>query len=160
MSNDDALNIHVEFFDRNRDGQITRQEIQKALRELGFSRLVAAAVAPALALGLPGDVDAARALRHDDSGAFDRDGRFDEGAFVDWWERSDTDGSGDLSRWELLLGSVRLADDPVSLVASVGEFQLLHLLLAEDGRLNRLAVEGFLSGALFRKIIDQREETS
>jgi hypothetical protein len=155
---DSALTTHIVFFDVDRDGRITREEIHQALQELGFSRIASAILAPVLALALPSQVKDLKEFRHADSGSFDRDGRFDEGVFVAWWNETDLDGSGDLSRWELLLGSVRLADDATSLIASVAEFQLLHLLLAEDGALSRKPVEQFLNGELFLKIMRQREE--
>jgi hypothetical protein len=156
MPTPDALDVHVVYFDRNRDGTFTRAEIQKALEELGFSRLTAAVVAPVLALALPADVAAARRIRHADSGSFDRDGRFDDTAFEDWFRRTDRDGDGGLGRWELLVGSWRLADSPTALVASVGELQLVYTLLAEDGGLTRQAIREFLDGELFRRIMAER----
>ena len=154
---DNALATHVSFFDVDADGTITRSEIHRALRELGFSTLVATVVAPVLAIALPNRVDDVVTVRHDDTGSFTRDGQFDEAAFAAWWERTDRDGDGRLSRWELLCSSLALADDPVSAVASVGEFQLVHLLLAEDGGLRRPAVQGFLDGRLFADLMARRD---
>lgn len=155
-TDDSALNIHVVFFDVDQDGQITRSEIQTALQELGFSRLVSAVVAPVLAVALPAEVSAAKDLRHADSGALDGGGGFDEEAFLQWFEEADRDDSGTLSRLELLRSSLKIATDPTSLVASVGELQLVHLLLAEDDGLHRDAVQRFLNGDLFRELIRQR----
>lgn len=155
---DDALSVHVVFFDVDRDGRITRAEIDQAMQELGFSRLVSALAAPVLAVALPADVAKARSLRHDDTGALAATGEFDEDAFLAWFEGADRDGSGTLSRGELLRSSLEIADDPVSFVASVGELQLLHLLLAEDGGLHRAAASSFMSGDLFRELIDRRSQ--
>ena len=154
----DALSVHVAFFDVNRDGAITRAEIATAMRELGFSPAVATLVSPLLAMALPSDIAQAAKLRHADSGALDSRGAFDEEAFLRWFKEADRDSSGTLSRLELLRSSLHIADDPVSLVASLGELQLVHLLLAEDDGLHRSAVEGFLSGELFRALIRKREE--
>ncbi len=158
MPESDALSVHVVFFDVDRDGQITRSETKQALQELGFSPFVSAVVAPILTLALPGDAADARALRHDDSGALSSDGSFDEEAFQGWFDRTDRDHSGTLSRLELLRSSASLADDAVSLVASVGEFQLLYVLLSEDGGLTREAVHRFLNGDLFRELIQRRAD--
>lgn len=154
---DNALDAHVVFFDRNRDGVMTREEIRIALEELGFSRLLSRVLAPVLSLTLPNDVDVVRVLRHDDTGSFDREGNFDEDAFAEWFERTDKDGSGDLSRWELLVASKKMTDDPISLVASVAELQLMHRLLAEDGGLSRSAILRFMNGDLFRELMAERE---
>ena len=157
MSDDDnALRTHVVFFDVDGDGHNEAPEIYRALRELGFSRTVSLVATPALALALPGDVAEAAKLRHDDSGALDAEGAFDEAAFLKWWEASDTNDDDRLTRWELLLSSWRLSDDAVSAVASVAEFQLLHLLLAEDGGLRREPVRRFLSGELFQELMAKR----
>ena len=153
---DPALDAHIVFFDVDGDGDITASEIKTALVELGFSKVLSAVLAPALALALPSSVAEIRDVRHDDSGAFDKDGRFDEAAFDTWWGETDTDASGGLTRWELLLGSARIADDASSLVASLAEFQLLHSLLAENGALSRAAIEDFLNGDLFRRLIALR----
>lgn len=154
---DTELDTHIVFFDRNRDGTITREEIHRALVELGFRDITARILTPILGL-LPAEVEALRRLRHDDSGSFSADGAFDEEAFLRWWQDTDRDDSGDVSRWELLLGSVKLADDPASAVASIAEFQLVHGLLAEDGRLTRDSVQSFLDGELFRRIIAARTD--
>lgn len=151
-----ALDVHVVFFDRDRDGRFELGEVKQALEELGFAPVVSAIVAPVLVLGLPRDVGEARQLRHDDSGALDQAGDFDEEAFLCWFEQADRDRSGTLSRTELLRSSLSLADDPTSLVASVGELQLVHLLLAEDGGLTRQAAADFMSGDLFRRLIAAR----
>lgn len=155
-SQDDALSVHVAFFDVNRDERITRAEIDQALQELGFSRLVAALTAPILSLALPADVARARSLRHDDTGSLAESGGFDEAAFLQWYDQADRDDSGSLSRLELLRSSLEITDDPVSFVASVGELQLLHLLLAKDGGLRREAAASFMSGDLFRELIARR----
>ncbi|MFT4622528.1 MAG: hypothetical protein ACI8PZ_001184 [Myxococcota bacterium] len=156
QSTGNALNTHVVFFDVNGDGIITRAEIRQALVELGFSSLLSSVLAPLLSLALPSDVAEVVEVRHDDTGALDETGGFDADAFDDWWKRTDTDGSGGLTRWELLVGSHRLAGDPSSFVASVAELQLVYHLLAEDGSLSRPAIEGFLNGDLFRELIAAR----
>ena len=157
-TDDTALNTHIVFFDVDGDGTLTRAEIQTALGELGFSPLTSRVLAPVLAIALPSEVSALREVRHDDTGAFDRDGHWHEPTFDAWWQSTDRDGDGSLTRWELLLGSVELANDPTSLVASVAEFQLLYSLLAEDGGLTRSAVVAFLNGELFKSLIAKRSE--
>ncbi|HHO53497.1 MAG TPA: hypothetical protein ENK18_22150 [Deltaproteobacteria bacterium] len=156
----EALETHITFFDVDRDGEITRDEIHQGLEELGFSPLVATVLAPVLAIALPRRVEDLLEVRHDDTGAFTSDGAFDEDAFEAWWRRTDRDGDGRLSRWELLCGSVALADDPISLGASVGELQLLHHLLAEDGGLSRASVLRFLDGSWFAELIARRDAQS
>lgn len=156
MDDDPALDQHVAFFDVNRDGRIEAPEIRQALLDLGFSRFLAAVLTPVLAL-LPSQVDEVRDLRHDDTGAFDSDGEFDEAAFEAWWRSTDRDGSGDLSRWELFLGSLKLADDPMSAGLSIAEFQLVHTLLSEDGGLTRQAVLEFLNGDLVQRLVAARD---
>ncbi len=152
---DSELDAHIVFFDRNRDGEITAEEIKAALVELGFRPFTASLLTPVLAL-LPSSVDEQRSTRHDDSGSFMEDGSFNDAAFEAWWTDVDRDGSGDATRWELFRASLRLSNDPVSAVASVAEFQLVHGLLAEDGRLTRASVLEFLNGDLFRRLIAAR----
>ncbi len=154
---DEALSNHVVFFDVDADGTITRAEIQQALRQLGFSPPVSGVLAPLLAVALPSEVEQILQVRHDDTGSFTADGRFDAEAFERWWLQTDRDGDGLLTRWELLRGSLALADDPRSLIASIGELQLVHGLLAGDGGLAREAIEHFLDGQLFATLVAQRE---
>ncbi len=154
----DALDVHVVFFDVDGDGRITYSELRQALGELGFSPALSVIFARVLTLALPEDVGRNRAIRHDDTGAFDGEGGWDEQAFLDWYAAADRDDSGGLSRWELLRSSLAITDDPFSFVASVAELQVLHLLLAEDGSLSRQAAQNFLNGDLFRKLIAARED--
>ena len=58
---------------------------------------------------------------------------------------------------ELLRSSLKITHDVSALVASIGEFQLVHLLLAKDDGLHRDDVKGFLNGDLFRELIGARE---
>jgi hypothetical protein len=157
MSPDDsALDAHIVFFDVDGDGSLTRPEIHRALRELGFSHLAAVVLAPLLSAALPKSVDALSGVRHDDSGTFTSDGKFDEDAFEAWWHATDSNASKTVTRWELLCSSLRITDDASSLVASIGEFQLVYSLLAENGGLSRKAIEDFLNGDLFRRLMAQR----
>ena len=48
MPTSDALDLHIVYFDRNRDGVYTRPEVARALEELGFSPLVSKALAVVL----------------------------------------------------------------------------------------------------------------
>ena len=85
-----------------------------------------------------------------------RDGSLTITQFGEVTKLTDTDKDGRLSRWELLVSSLRLADDPLSAVASIAEFQLVHVLLAEDGGLRREPVRRFLNGDMVRGLLKAR----
>lgn len=156
----DALGRHIRFFDIDGDEHITVAEIQEGMLEMGFSRLTAAVVAPILGALLPSRVNDLARVRHPDSGAFTKDGRFDEAAFERWFNAADDDGSGGLTRFELMKSSLSLADNPFTFLASSAEFQLMYTIVARDGQASKEALRDFFSGAFLDKIVARRKAAS
>ena len=154
---DGALDRHIRFFDIAGDGRITVGEIHEGMLEMGFSKLTAAVVAPVLAVALPSKVSDIAQVRHPDSASFTSNGRFDDAAFERWFAATDHDGSGGLTRFELLKSTLALADGPMTFLASMGEFQLMYTIVARDGQASKEALRDFFSGAFFDKIIAKRK---
>jgi peroxygenase len=156
-TDEDVLKKHIEFFDRNHDGKIEPDEVKKAMAELGLSP-AAAGVLTKIVFAGPTDVKQIEATRHADTGAFSTDGRFDEQKFDAWFDKTDRDGSGTLSRWELLRGSFLLADGAKSFFLSVCELQPMYSVLAKHGPLTKDAVRDFFTGKFLDKIAAQRTD--
>ena len=154
---DSALGRHIELFDVDGDGRITSAEIHQVMLEMGFSKLTTAVVAPVLAIALPSKVDDLLRVRHADSASFSKDGRFDDAAFERWFTAADDDGSGGLTRFELMKSSLSLADGPISFIASTAEFQLMYTVVARDGQAPKEALRDFFSGAFVDKILARRK---
>jgi hypothetical protein len=154
---DGALDRHIRFFDIDGDGRITVAEIHEGMLEMGFSKLTATVVAPVLGAALPAKVSDIAQVRHPDSASFTSGGRFDDAAFERWFAATDTDGSGGLTRFELLKSTLALADGPMTFLASTGEFQLMYTIVARDGQAPKEALRDFFSGAFFDKIIAKRK---
>ncbi len=110
-----ALQQHVDFFDRNRDGILTAREISRGLGDLGIAPPVARpilALAVSLFLGrrtwavlhptLTINVDAIHRGRHGSStGIFRADGTLDEARFDVLFATYDKDGDGAIEEAEL-----------------------------------------------------------
>jgi hypothetical protein len=79
---EDALDVHIRFFDVDGDGKLSVHETREALQELGFSKITSAIMAPLLTLPLPKDVNQVHKVRHNDSGTFKKDGKFDEVLYI------------------------------------------------------------------------------
>jgi peroxygenase len=159
------LQKHVSFFDWNGDGVITLAEDYRGLRAIGLSRALAAptAVAINVALGTPTTLYPSLDIRIEsigngvhgsDTGIYDDDGHVVTENFNRLFARWDADGDNALSGRELTERWVDQSDlfDFAGIAASAGEFGLLYLVAAEDGKISRERMAQFYDGSLFYRI--------
>jgi hypothetical protein len=155
-----ALERHMDFFDVNKDRRLDPGEVFQAIRELGFSRALAAIGTAFVFSVMPSrNVDElAKTVRHKDSGTFRAaDGSFDEARFRAWFEATDKDGSGTLTRSELLHATLAISDAPLNVFLSTIELQPMYTVLAKQGPVTKEAVRDFFTGAFFDKLAAKRD---
>lgn len=167
-----ALQKHVDFFDRNGDGQIRVWETYQGCRALGMGRLLStgAAVAINLALGIKSgspwyklltiQTDGIHQGKHGgDTGIYDADGNFVQARFDAMFAQHDSNSDGALSEAEVEQMLVVNGGGQPSL-GSKAEFGLLMKLAGEDtpdGRvLTRQRLEAFYDGSLFYQLAGEK----
>jgi hypothetical protein len=164
-ADDDVLHKHLAFFDVDGTGVLTVPGVAKAMEELlGLPSAVAIPAAAATLAALPTNrVDELETvMRHNDTGSFTKDGKFDEAGFDEWFAKTDTSGKGSLSQLDLLRASVEMSKTLRDFTLSVRELQPLYLVLKHqgevgpDGRVSKEALRDFFSGALFDRIAARR----
>ena len=154
------LEKHIAFFDRDGDGTLTFDDVKASFQDLGYGRAESYLAAHLFFDPLPThDVHEIAKLseaRHPDSGAFKKDGTFDEAAFEKWFAQTDADGDGQVSRHELLVGTLRLTDSAKTFISSYVELQLMYTTLEAPGSIAESAVRDFFTGDFMAKIAAKR----
>lgn len=162
-----ALQKHVEFFDRDGDGEISLLDTYRGSRALGYGRVLSGLLAVSIntALGWP-TADPPRPTlririanihrgRHgSDTDIYDELGRFVPEELDETFARYDKDGDGALDLRELWARARGDRDiyDLVGQIASLAEFGLVYLIAAEDGKLDRDTFRSIYDGSLFYRV--------
>jgi Ca2+-binding EF-hand superfamily protein len=160
---DSGLRKHLEFFDRNGDGQLTFDEVKAGLGDLGFHGVGATLLTHLTFDPLKThDIDELvqdASIRHKDSGAFRAgDGTFDQAAFDKWFTSADKNGDGKLTRLELVEATMKLSDSVKTAILSMLEMQLMFSTLEKTGPVDRQTVHDFFTGDYLAKIAAQRQQ--
>lgn len=167
-----ALQKHIDYFDRNGDGEIKPSETYRSCRKLGMGVLLSAGAAVAInaALGVKSGSPWYRFLtirtdgihhgKHEgDTGVYDKDGNFVQQKFDEMWTRHDKDGDDALNKQEIEDMMVVNGNGRAS-TGSKLEFRLLLKLAGEDtpdGRvLTRSRMESFYDGSLFYALAGEK----
>ena len=167
-----ALEKHVDFFDRNGDGETKFYETYQGCRAIGMGRLLSAGAAVAInaALGIKSGSpwykfltiqnDGIHLGKHDgDTGCYDADGNFVESKFDELWTRHDVDGDSALNETEIE-SMMRKNGNGKPSFGSKLEFGLLLKLAGEEtpnGRvLTRDTMKSFYDGSLFYDIAGEK----
>lgn len=168
-----CLQKHVDFFDRNHDGQITVGETYDGLRALGLGRGRAAVSALAINLGLgpstsahwytPTTIDTSRIQfgKHgSDTGIIDANGNFVQAKFDEMFDKFDANKDGDLNEDEVKNMLTANRTDKVGHAASNAEFSLLMEIASEDKGgtrvLSRDRMASLYDGSLFYKVAGEK----
>jgi hypothetical protein len=158
---DNALRNHIAFFAAPGSDELTLDSVKQGLVQLGFSTGEAAIGAHVFFDPLPThNVDEIVNLseaRHPDSGSFQKDGKFDEAAFQKWFGATDTDHDGQLSRLELMRGTLKLTDGPKTFISSMVELQGMFSVLSKQGPVDEQTVHDFFTGDFMAKLRAERQ---
>ncbi|KAL6631334.1 hypothetical protein ACP70R_028184 [Stipagrostis hirtigluma subsp. patula] len=168
-----ALEQHVSFFDRNKDGIITPKEYREGLLAIGFDDAAAASstvlghVALAPFTNPPGAPlpyinmyvkYMYRTVHGSDTGAFDKKGRFVPKNFEKIFKHAHK--KRDALNWlelEKMLTANRDLLNPPSWVAAETEWRLIHHLAKDkEGYLHKDAVRGIYDGSVFVELEKRR----
>lgn len=167
-----ALQKHIDYFDRNGDGEIKPLETYRSCRKLGMGVLLSAGAAVAInaALGVKSGSPWYKFLtiqtegihhgKHEgDTGVYDKDGQFVQQKFDEMWQKHDKNGDNALSQQEIEDMMVANGNGKAS-TGSKLEFRLLLKLAGEDtpdGRvLTRSRMESFYDGSLFYTLAGEK----
>jgi len=172
-----ALQKHVDFFDRNNNGQITVSETYEGLRALGFSGWRSWGFAVAINAGLGRATGASwwspltvytaniHKGKHDsDTDSYDTKGEFNQAEFDDIFVKYDEDGDDALTESEFEAFYRGNREDAASSTVSTFEFDLLMEIAGEwryvDGgwtqALTRQKLIEFYDGSLFYVIAGEQ----
>lgn len=172
-----TLQKHVDYFDRNHDGQITPVETYQGLRALGLGRgratfsaaLINGTLGPKTTSSwtAPFTIDTARihfAKHGSDTGIIDAQGHFVRAKFDAMFDRFDRDHDDALARDEVTAMLTSNRTDGASAVASKGEFGLLLDVAGEDrvidGHVTRVltreTMAALYDGSLFYRISGEK----
>lgn len=163
------LQKHVDFFDRNHDGETTVAETYAGLRALGLGRALSGAGALFINAGLAHKTgapwysltiqnDNIAAAKHDsDSDVYDAQGNYDAAKFEEMFAKNDLDKDGALNKAEVDGLLARNKETAAGGVASKAEFGLLFRLAAQpnaDGEkvLTRERMSQLYDGSLFYEL--------
>lgn len=173
-----ALQLHVDFFDRDGDGFIRVTETTKGLMAIGLpgGRVAAWVAAQAIHAGLPKThgggtwwrrttIDTSiihKGVHGSDTGAYDEDGKFVHEKFLAIFKH-DVDGNDAIDSKELkaFYAANKTADGAL---ASKAEFTILMLVAGEVNEtsglkeLSRDTLQSLYDGSLFHKLEKKEQE--
>ncbi|EFH69529.1 hypothetical protein ARALYDRAFT_472583 [Arabidopsis lyrata subsp. lyrata] len=173
-----ALEKHVSFFDRNKDGTVYPWETYQGFRALGTGRLLAAFVAIFINMGLsqktrpgkrfsplfPIDVKNSHLCMHgSDTDVYDDDGRFVESKFEEIFKKHARTHKGALTAEEIqkMLKTNRDPFDITGWLSDYGEWKILHNLAKDkNGLLSKDSVRDIYDGSLFEKLEKKNSSSS
>ncbi|ANM58061.1 Caleosin-related family protein [Arabidopsis thaliana] len=173
-----ALEKHVSFFDRNKDGTVYPWETYQGFRALGTGRLLAAFVAIFINMGLskktrpgkgfsplfPIDVKNSHLCMHgSDTDVYDDDGRFVESKFEEIFNKHARTHKDALTAEEIqkMLKTNRDPFDITGWLSDYGEWKILHTLAQDkNGLLSEKSVRAIYDGSLFHQLEKKRSSSS
>ncbi|XP_038985325.1 probable peroxygenase 5 isoform X2 [Phoenix dactylifera] len=170
-----ALQKHVSFFDRDKDGVIYLEETYQGFRALGFGVAVSSAASVVIngflspitnngsipAIFLPVLVaNIQKGIHGSDTGAYDTEGRFDSEMFEEIFQKHAHTNPNALTSDELneMLKANQQPNDFQGRVASRSEWEALFSLAKDDnGLLQKDILRSFYDGSLFYKLEGKRK---
>ncbi|XP_066372005.1 probable peroxygenase 4 [Miscanthus floridulus] len=178
FANVTALQKHVDFFDRNKDGIITTSELFEGYVAIGCDAVFARKQAASVSAGVgpktsPDDAPLPhlsiyveyihKAMHGSDTGAYDAEGRFVPPKFEEIFTkhakvRPDALTSEEIE--EMILAN-RDPLDPQSWSAPEGEWGLIYKLASDkQGFLHKDSARGIYDGSVFYKLEEQRTSSA
>ncbi|XP_057743567.1 probable peroxygenase 4 [Arachis stenosperma] len=173
---ENVLQKHVAFFDRNHDGIIYPWETYQGFRAIGCGILLSAFSAifinlglsrktrsgKALSIWLPIEVKNIQKAKHgSDSGVYDSEGRFVPSKFEEIFTKHARKHPNALTSDELMgmLKANRVPKDHKGWLASYTEWKILYVLCKdEDGLLHKEIVRAVYDGSLFERMEKEYSE--
>jgi peroxygenase len=165
------LEKHLAFFDRDHDGQLTREETAQGLRKLGLGTVRSEVTASAInaGIGLKSsdhwydfttiNLSKIHLSKHgSDTGIYDAQGQFVQAKYDELWARFDQGQKGALNQADIQAMHASLSTDKVGDVAAKAEFDLLMEIAGQnqtqpDGSTQRVltkdTMQQFYDGTLF-----------
>lgn len=179
MNNMSALQQHVAFFDRNKDGIIYPWETYQGFQAIGFNMIVSLLAAAFInialsyptsyqswipSLSFPIYVDNIHRGKHgSDSGVYDSEGGFDPAKFDDIFSKYACTYPDRLTYTEMqaMLKGNRDANDVSGWIAAKVEWSFLYKLAQnKEGFLEKEAIRGLYDGSLFEYFENQHSASA
>ncbi|XXG51159.1 hypothetical protein AAC387_Pa02g4993 [Persea americana] len=170
-----ALQKHVAFFDRNKDGIVYPSETFKGFRAIGCGVILSTAASLFINMGFssstlpkgkkafprfPIYVENIHKAKHgSDSGVYDTQGRFVPSKFEDIFCKHAHSNKDSLTSQELneMLKANRTPKDNAGRLASLAEWKILFFLCKDkNGLLQKDTVRAVYDGSLFEKMEKER----
>ncbi|KAF2606080.1 hypothetical protein F2Q68_00045690 [Brassica cretica] len=170
---DNFLQRHVAFFDRNKDGIVYPSETYQGFRAIGCGYLLSAFASLFINMGLssktrpgkgfsfsfPIQVKNIHLAKHgSDSGVYDKDGRFVASKFEEMFAKHSKTHPDALTGEELkqLLNANKEPNDRKGAIAGYTEWKMLHYLCKDkNGLLHKETVRAAYDGSLFEQLEKQ-----
>ncbi|XP_047324274.1 probable peroxygenase 4 [Impatiens glandulifera] len=165
-----ALQKHVSFFDRNKDGIIYPKETFQGFRAMGTNFALSTAAAALIhqglsqktrpgkppSLQLPIEVKNIKGGKHgSDTGAYDNEGMFVESKFEEIFTKYAVTHKGALTEGELgaMLKGNKVPKDTAGSIAAYTEWKMLYSMCKDkDGLLQKPIVRATYDGTLFYQL--------
>ncbi|KAI3940604.1 hypothetical protein MKW92_050199 [Papaver armeniacum] len=166
-NNQNVLQKHVAFFDRNKDGVIYPWETFQGFRAIGCGIGLSTVAALFINMGLSGKTrpgkfpnllfpievqHIAKSKHTSDSGVYDTEGRFVSSKFEELFHKHSNTNANALTADELssLMKANRVPKDYKGWVASYTEWKILYILCKDkNGLLHKETVRAVFDGSLF-----------
>ncbi|KFK41480.1 hypothetical protein AALP_AA2G136200 [Arabis alpina] len=174
VQEDNILQRHAAFFDRNNDGIIYPSETYQGLRAIGCGYVFSAVASVIINIGLssktrpgkgfswsfPIEIKNIHLAKHgSDTDAYDKDGRFVASKFEEIFAKHAKTHPDALTNEELkqLLKANKEPNDPRGAFAACTEWKLLyHLCKDKNGLLHKDSMRAVYDGSIFEKLEKQR----
>ncbi|KAL4586740.1 hypothetical protein LXL04_011384 [Taraxacum kok-saghyz] len=176
-SDENVLQKHVAFFDRNNDGVIYPWETFQGFRAIGSGILLSSVAALFINMGLSGKTrpgkkfpnllfpieiqNISMAKHGSDSGVYDTQGRFVSSKFEEIfakYTRTNSDGLTADELKEFIKGN-REPKDYGGWIGGFSEWKILYYLCKDEkGLLKKDVVRGVYDGSLFQKMAEEKEK--
>ncbi|KAL1216458.1 putative peroxygenase 4 [Cardamine amara subsp. amara] len=171
---DNFLQRHVAFFDRNKDGIVYPAETFQGFRAIGCGYLLSGFASLFINMGLsrqtrpgkgfsfsfPIEVKNIQLAKHgSDSGVYDKDGRFVASKFDEIFAKHAKTHHDALTNEELkqLLNANKEPNDRKGWIAGYTEWKILYFLCKDkNGLLHKETVKAAYDGSLFEQLEKQR----
>ncbi|KAI4313731.1 hypothetical protein L6164_026687 [Bauhinia variegata] len=171
-----ALQKHVAFFDKNKDGVLYPWETYHGLREIGCDILLSTTASLFIHFGLsqttrpgkfpspllPIEIKNIQLAKHgSDTGVYDKEGRFVPSKFEEIFCKHAKTHPNALTADELkeMIKSNRQPNDFRGCIGSQGEWNLLYKVGKDkNGLLQKETVRGVYDGSLFEKLAAERKK--
>ncbi|XP_026387051.1 probable peroxygenase 4 [Papaver somniferum] len=169
-NNQNVLQKHVAFFDRNKDGVIYPWETFQGFRAIGCGIGLSTVAALFINMGLSGKTrpgkfpnllfpievqHIAKSKHTSDSGVYDTEGRFVSSKFEEIFHKHSNTNANALTADELssLMKANRVPKDYKGWVASYTEWKILYILCKDkNGLLHKDTVRAVFDGSLFEHL--------